>query len=119
MPQEVRVKKDALLNELQKNREAHRRIFESAVEGYKEAALKRLDELAKQLVDGKVVPMAIALPMPEDHTIDYDRAIKMVEMEVNEILLLDETEFAQLVMDDWVWKRQWAQTASTYTAMGG
>jgi hypothetical protein len=60
--------------------------------------------------------MYISLPMPEDHTDDYERAIKMLDLDVREDIELTEQEFAQYVLDDWGWKDQWTTTNSAYLA---
>jgi hypothetical protein len=110
------IKKADLLKVIQKNREAHRRIFLEAVEGYKAEALRMLEERVRMIKSGKVVNITVVLPVPEDHTQDYDRVIKMIEMDTSKTIELQEDEFAQYVMDDWQWKRQWATTNALYTA---
>jgi hypothetical protein len=117
MPDQVKVRKEELLQALRENRAAHRDIFERAVDGYRTAALAKLEERIQQVRDGKLMPVIIQMPVPEDHTRDYDRAIRMVEMEVENTIELDEAEFAHLVMDDWAWKQQWLSSTAAYVAM--
>jgi hypothetical protein len=57
----------------------------------------------------------VSIPRPEDHTADYNRAIKMIEMHEGDTITLGEDEFAQLVMDDWAWKRQFLDSSAMYS----
>jgi hypothetical protein len=117
MPAEVTVRKAELLERLTENRARHRELFEQACDGYRKQAIEAVEERVAQIRGGKLIALAFALPLPEDHTGDYDRAIMMVKMEVEDTIDLTESEFAQLVMDDWAWKRQWVQTTSNYVSM--
>lgn len=117
MPNTVTVKKEELLAALQENRATHRDIFEEAVDGWRTKAIELLEQRVEEVRKGKMLTVLVQLPVPEDHTADYDRAIRMVTMEVSDEIELDEREFSELVMDDWGWKRQWVQTASAYTVM--
>jgi len=117
MPSKVVVNKAKLRSVLGKNKKKHRQIFEAACDGYRDKAMELLEQRVAEIKAGKVIHLAFSLPVPEDHTPDYERALKMLEMEVNDTIELDENEFAELVMDDWQWKRQWITTNSMYTSM--
>ncbi len=112
----ITVSKTELLERLEENRAKHRTVFEAAVTGYRKEALDRLEHRIKQLKDGKLPDLFINLTVPEDHTRDYDRVIKMVQMHIGDTFELSEGDFGSYVMDDWKWKRQWAYTNSTYAA---
>lgn len=111
---EVRVTKAELLDKIRANREGHRDIFDAALRGYREAVLKWLEMQVDALKRGKSFDVTFRLPAPEDHTIDYDRAILMLEMEVGNEVVIGQDEFAMFVMDDWQWKRQFTATVSNY-----
>lgn len=110
----VKVRKEALLDELRENRSAHRRRYREALDGYKDKVRQELERYLKRVENGDVLDIRVRLPRPEDHSEDYDRAIKMVEMSVDEELELDEREFAELVMDDWGWKGQFLTSTAQY-----
>lgn len=110
------VKKEDLMDKIKSNRDKHHAIFVEAVEAYHKEALRRLEEKKQEILSGKVVNILIHIPVPEDHTHDYNRAIEMIEMDVREEIELGEEEFAQYVMDDWEWKRQWIGNTLSYTA---
>ena len=112
----VTVTKSALLEALKENRDAHQAIFEEALDGYKAETERLLKEHLKAVRSGKVQAIYVNLPVPEDHTRDYDRAIRMIDMSVDSEITIDETSFRQYVMDDWRWKHQFLSSNSTYSA---
>ena len=114
--QETKVLKPELLKILEENRSKHRRVFEAALDGYQKEALRQLEMKVQALKAGKYPKIYLNLPMPEDHTRDYDRIIRMVTMHQEDTVVLDEQQFAQYVEDDWSWKRQWASTSNVYAA---
>ena len=112
----VKVKKAEALEILRKNRKDHRKIFLEALEGYKKQAVELLEHHIQAIKAGRVARIHVQIPEPEDYTRQYDRAIKMLEMSVDDIVELEEDTFAQFVMDDWGWKRQFLQTNAPYSA---
>ncbi len=112
----VKDKKAEVLEILRNNREHHRKIFLEALEGYKNQAVELLEKHIKAIKAGRVARVRVQIPEPEDYTREYDRAIKMLEMSVDDIVELDEDTFAQFVMDDWDWKRQFLKSNAPYSA---
>ena len=111
---QVTVKTSDLLEELRKNRGAHRDIFLKAQNGFKAAVLETVEDMLDQARQGKRVNFSVHLPAPIDQTKDYNRAIKMFEMSTESETDLEEHEFAQYVMDDWSWKDQVTMTNTAY-----
>jgi hypothetical protein len=111
------IKKQDLLEVIKKNRDNHRSIFLKACEGFQKEMLKRLAQKMKVIRAGKLVDSHVGLPIPEDHTSDYNRVLKMIELDTRDTLQLTEMEFTQFVMDDWAWKHQWVTTNANYTSM--
>jgi hypothetical protein len=111
----VTLDKDELLDVLRDNRERHRVVFEKAIEGFRERAITELDRRIADLKARKgQVDLFVHLPEPEDHTRDYDRVIRMVEMHQGDTIELDEKAFASYVEDEWSWKREFVGTNSKY-----
>jgi hypothetical protein len=111
------VRKDELLGILKENRQKHQQVFLDALEGYRQAAMAALaEEIERLRVARALRTLQIMMPAPENHTHDYDRIIRMVEMEVKDTVKLDEHDFAHYVLDDWAWKQRWLDTANTYAA---
>jgi hypothetical protein len=120
---EALVNRLVLLETLKENRDKHRQVFEEAQEGYRTAVIAELDAMLAEAKAGKRVKRAVTLPEPVDQTKDYDRVIRMLEMDVREDIELEEHEVAQYVLDDWRWKDMFtasnvryvsAATAQTY-----
>lgn len=111
----VKVKRDELVTIMTENRDRHREIFEEAVEGYRTEAVRLLEEHIDRIKNGSLIRVAVSIPMPEDHTSDYDRVIKMATMSVDDQLELTDLDFTYYVMDNWHWKRQWLTTNSAYS----
>lgn len=113
----TRIEKKKLLDILAKNKKAHRGIFEEAVDGYRKKAISTLEENLKLVKANKKHRLVnFYLQVPEDHTRDYERAIKMIEMTTDQEILLGEQEFKSFVMDDWSWAAQFYASNSLYSA---
>lgn len=113
----VTVRKEDLTKAVQANRDEHRKIFEEAVEGYKKRAIELLEQHIDRIKKGRVERITVSMPVPEDHTHDYDRVLKMLNMSTATEVELDEHRFAQYVMDDWAWQRQFLTDSSAFSAM--
>lgn len=61
----------------------------------------------------------LGLKYPEDHSSDYNRAIRLVELSAYDKVSLDETEFERYVMNNWEWKQSFITTNSAYYAVTG
>lgn len=110
------IEKSELLAILKANRDAHQGIFQEAVRGYRDHALRVLEEHITRIKSGSRERVYVSLPEPEEHTREYDRAIRMVELHTGDTVTLSEADCASYVMDDWAWKRQFLTSNSTYSA---
>ena len=103
--QQIRVNKAELLATLEQNRVDHQVIFQEAVEGYRTQALAELEEKIESLRTGDVLKdITFRRTAPKDYTREYDRAIAMIKMSVDEYVVLEEDDFAKYVQDDWNWQ---------------
>lgn len=110
----VNIDRAELLKILKANRENHRKIFEEALEGYREEVVKELDSMLEDAKKGKKIRRALSLVEPMDQTKDYDRVIKMLDMSKDNIIEISETDFACYVLDDWRWKDQFTASNTRY-----
>jgi hypothetical protein len=115
---EVTVKREKLLEKIKENRENHQEAFELAIEAYRKAAIEELEAMLAEAREGKRIRRKVSLVEPVNQTREYDQAIMMLEMSVDEEITLQEHEFACFVMDRWRWKEQFAKTASSYLNEG-
>lgn len=103
-----------LLEILTKNRDLHHDIFVAAQKVYRSEVIRRLDKALQDAKDGKGFPGSISIPAPEDHTKDYDRVIRMLELSVEDNIELDERDVEVYVLDRWSWSYNWAASNFQY-----
>jgi hypothetical protein len=113
--QEVRLDKKVLIAKLTENRDNHRAVFIEALEGYHKAVVKALETQLADAKAGRKYQPNVALPVPQDHTADYNQALDLLQMSLDDELVLTAREFSQYVRDDWGWKPDFITTASSYT----
>lgn len=116
MNQLITVPKDQLIEILMENRDKHREVFLAALEGYREHVLKWLSKTTREARAGRLPSLGFAGMPPGDHTRDYDRLIRMLQMHIGDTYELDRRDYAQYVDDDWAWKSQFLDTSSVYAA---
>ena len=104
-----------LKGKLKENRSKHRAIFEEAVEGYRKAAVELLEAHIARIKNGKLERVMVQLPLPEDHTLDYDRVLAMLDMHIEDTIDVEEHDFQSYVLDDWTWKRQFLTSSADYS----
>ena len=113
----VTVKVVDLIEIVTENRDLHRDAYEEALAGFRLAANRVLNERIDQIAQRLVVGLTFRLPIPEDHTNDYDRVIQMLGMTKEageETIVLDQHEQEMYVMDQWGWKTAFADTSTFY-----
>lgn len=110
----ITVKKEELLKALETNREVHTREYADAIAGYHEAVLAELGKMYADAKEGKEYRKHVNLAEPENHTKDYDRVIRMLQMCVPETVQITEVDFTQYVLDEWNWKGRFLATSSSY-----
>ena len=110
------VKKDELLAIMKKNRTEHHDIVVEAQEGFRQKVIERLDEMLKLAAEGKKIDINVGLTMPQDYTKDYDRVIGMLELDINETVELDQSQYTSWVQDEWGWQRSFTTSNSSYSA---
>lgn len=113
----VTVKKAELLTAIRANREVHRNEFIKALDGYREIVIERLELTLKNVRGGGRFDSDefVLLVAPMDHTKDYNRVIKMLEMSTADEITVTERQFQQYVLDDWTWKMDFLATNARYS----
>ncbi len=115
----IKVIKVELLAKLKENKSKHREMFEKALEGYRQLVIEELEKRLKDARKNRKVDTFIRLTEPRDQTKDYDRAIAMLEMDVNEFVELDQNEFSHFVLDDWEWSDNFKMSNTAYFSKVG
>jgi hypothetical protein len=111
----IRAKKAEILDALRTNLKKHSQIVQEAREGYVQQAQDALKKKMKQLKEGKIVSLLFSLRVPQDHSIEYETAIKMLELDVGEFVDLTTEQVQCLIQDQWGWKRTFLTSNSGYS----
>lgn len=111
----ITVDKADLIERLKANRDAHRAEYDAACEVYRERCIAEIEHMLADARAG-VIRRNLTLPIPEEHTEDYDRAIDMLEWAQSDTIELNQQEFATLVRNQWGWLSSFAANTSSYTA---
>lgn len=118
----VKVNKTELLEIVRKNQISHVAQYDEAVADYKALALQIAKDNMKLAKKGTLADIAAMSHMPSppvSYEAAYTRAIRMLEMSVENVLELEEYIFNQLVMDEWDWKQAFSTSNTMYkTAIG-
>lgn len=114
MPAEAHISKDELFAVLVENHERHRETFLKAQEGYRRRVIEELDRRLADVRAGRKIDLAFRMPVPEDHTEDYEREMRMLKMETRTIITLSAHEFDCFVMDNWGWKASFTTSNAPY-----
>ncbi|GAA3755093.1 hypothetical protein GCM10022240_05120 [Microbacterium kribbense] len=112
--QKITVRREDFVHAVEKNRNGHRAAFEEALEGYRYRLTVELERRLRDVAKGRAIDLYFNLPEPQDHTDDYDRVLAMAQMSIDDEIELTEDEFGMYVMDQWDWKRSFAETTTLY-----
>lgn len=108
------VNKDRLIDQLAENRAKHVEAYQLAIEKYRAKAIEFFNEAIDKVKAGGEVERALRLPMPEEHTEDFDRAIEGLSWHQGEFVDLDEFKFEQLVRNRWGWHQTFTSNTTSY-----
>ena len=116
---QVKLKKNELIEIVSKNRETHILEVKEALDNYKAILTERLEDMLTNLDEGKYVSLKELedLAEPVQHTKYYYRVLKMLEMSVDDHVILTSTEFQNYVQDIWSWTGNYQFTNSSYSTI--
>jgi hypothetical protein len=117
---DVKVNKKELLDIVKNNKEKHTADYDESVIDFRNAVLKMAQENLRLAETGDVTAIAKirSIPqMPVSYADSYTRAIRMLELSVEEVIEMDSTTFNQLVLDEWQWKQQFTTMTSSYKSI--
>jgi hypothetical protein len=115
----VKMNRLELLKIVKENKEKHITEYAESVEDYKVAVLKITQANAKmaKTADLDQFKFKVIPSKPTSYEDNYSRAIRMLELSVEEIIDVEEHIFNQLVLDEWGWKQQFTAMAATYKSI--
>lgn len=113
----VNVARAALLAALKSNKEVHVEDYAEMKIEYQKQVIDGLKELlAKAESTTDVVSYRLDLSKPSSYEKDYDIAIGMLEMSVDENLVITTQEYSQYVLNEWHWSNSFAVSKSAYSS---
>jgi hypothetical protein len=115
---DITVDKLYLLKVIRDNRTKHAAAYKEAVVAYRLAALKRLTELASDVQADPPRQVSWNLPLPEQYLGDYDKAIRMMELDSGDDVRLSEDAYDRLIEDHWDWQQRFTASTLGYTSAG-
>ena len=116
----VKVEKNELLGIVRENKKKHVKEFDESVKDYKKAAIKIAKEHVELAKSGELDQIAKirAMPQrPQSYEDSYNRAIRMMELSVEDVIEVEEDVFNQLVLDEWHWKNQFVASSALYKSI--
>lgn len=112
------IKRDQLLDILKENRSKHHDNFVKAVAIYKKKAVELLKQNIDNISAGKRMSIIWTLPVPEEHTKDYDRAIRSLSLDARAEVKLSEQDARNYVDDQWNWSNSFLSNTVSYNFKG-
>lgn len=115
----IKMKRTELLVLVRANKEKHIKDYEEAVKDYKSLVLKINTanlKLAKTADLTQFKHIRAQPQAPQSYEDSYKRAIRMLELSVEDIIEVEEDIFNQLVLDEWDWKQNFVTSATSYKA---
>lgn len=113
----IKMNRLKLLEIVWANKITHIEEFLEATEDYKKLILQLATSNVKLAKTGDLEQFKKMKTLPQapiSFEDSYKRAIRMLELSVEEIIEIEEDVFNQLVLDEWSWKRQFTVANSTY-----
>lgn len=120
----IKVKKEVLLEALRENLKNHNEIYEEAIDNYwkqvKENFQEKVDVAMEQIENRALnnggIALGIRIEAPENHSLDYERTIHMMELNVREEITLTARDFNRYIRNEWDWAESFLASNSVYTA---
>lgn len=101
--EKINVKKEELLKILKENLDLHEKIYLEIIEKFKFKYIIKLTEMIEEAKTIEKFDTFVNLSVPHKNSQDYKDAIRMVELEVNNIIVLSHKEFCAYVLNKWDW----------------
>lgn len=111
----VTVDRLELIAKLQENLKVHTQDYKDAHSAWLEQAIEHHKAQVASLEEDGVLLQEGLPRAPENHEKDYNVALQMLEMSVEENVTLENHQFRELVMDEWHWKGNFAASVTRYT----
>ena len=112
----INVKRTELIYKVEENRAKHIAEFDKAFAAWRKEQAAKISVAIIQL-DNAPVDFNLynyALQQPTSHVAEYDRALEMLHMSVDDVIAIDNAEFRQLACDEWQWQQNFKAITASY-----
>lgn len=116
----VKMNRKELLQIVRDNQKKHVAEYEESVVDYKAGVAKLAKANLKLANSGDlnlIASMKKIPAAPVSYEDNYTRAIRMLELSVEDVIEVEEHIFNQLVLDEWGWKQQFTAMSATYKSL--
>ncbi len=116
----VKMNRKELLKIVKDNQKKHVAQYEESVADYKLAVVKLAKANLKLANTGdlaEIRKMKNRIDAPQSYEDNYTRAIRMLELSVEDVIEIEEHIFNQLVLDEWGWKQQFTAMSAMYKSV--
>lgn len=116
----VKMNRKELLKIVKDNQKKHVVQYEESVIDYKAAVIKLAKANLKLANTGdlaEIRKMKNRIDAPQSYEDNYTRAIRMLELSVEDVIEIEEHIFNQLVLDEWGWKQQFTAMSAMYKSV--
>ena len=113
----IKMNRVELLGIVRENMTKHSAEYLEAVEDYKKLVLQLATDNLKLAKTQTLVEFAKikTLPSkPNSYESSYKRAVRMLELSVEDVIEVEEDVFNQLVLDEWSWKNSFTASNTLY-----
>ena len=114
---EIVASKGEVLERLQTNLAKHKKVIEEARAAFVKRCRRILKKELKKVGQGRIQNMNVSLRAPEDHSGEYETAIEMMQLHVEDHVTLSTAEVRSLMMDKWDWMQQFLMTNYAFSNM--
>lgn len=104
-----------VLERVKEHRAIHAGMVAEARVGYRRAATAALKARLGELEEGRTVSLHFQLRPPQDHTHVYDTAIGMLSAHQDPVVVLEASEYRNLMEDVWDWSPHFAMANAGYS----
>lgn len=116
----VKMNRLELLNIVKDNAAKHLVDYDESVIDFKVLVAKLAKINLKLANTGDLKEIAKMKRIPQEpvaYADNYNRAIRMLELSVEDTIEIEEHIFNQLVLDEWTWKQSFVATGAMYKSM--
>ncbi len=114
----LNIAKSHLIQILTVNQTLHANEFQKTFELWRDKQERALWSAYTKVQDADTAasfnPTGVLLPMPENHAEDYARALRKLDLSVDDVIQLDENEYRQYIEDEWQWQRVFKSLSASY-----